>query len=427
MADTGDVIVKANLAIPQSAPLLANYMDFVWDCLNLQPGNPNYINTHGDGAVDSSFMFSWSDTPVTRVKVTFEKEAGVDNFIFDYPQLPHLAGLYGMYPPAQYKHVSALKVNKTSVTNMLISAQNREYLCYKFIVVIHQIGKLFTTSISARVEEFFQRYWDRFTLITLRHAIKVGAYDIAWHRDSAVFEFSQGYPEANLFGTHRRAGFITSGIYVNRPQGLPPDQAGVAFLKENKIHKIFPRGGTCVTFLDPSVFHRVIPLTNPGTAEMHGDDYVKRSAVFMEHFTSRERIALSGLDQPIFSKASIPAKFRNLNAVYQYLNGYFTNFAARAHVPLNALRNAIQQAPAHLINHAYHYQPEGYPAYVASITPGVVVPPADFFVYKIHGPASNQRGRLLDLHNLYTNLKKSFSGGHINSQNFVNYLNMNMT
>jgi hypothetical protein len=397
-------------------------MDFIWDCITLPPGHPNHINAT-EPSIDSILQFKWSDKPVQSVAIMFGSEP---YFLFNYQQEPHLAQLYSMYPPANYRHVSSIHYADTPVSRMLAGAQNRDYLCYKLIVVIHEVGKLFEMGLTPRETNFIYRYWNRYTYLTLRHAIKVGGYDIKWHRDSTVIKYSSGSKEGILFGTDRMAGFVTSGIYINRPQGLPSNEAGISFIKDNKIHSIFPQGGTVVTFLDTEVFHRVVPLAHAGTAEVR-NGYVKRSAAFMEHFTTKQIVEAQMEPSATFNKVSIPSQFRNIESVYRHLTNYFSSFRNRlpANLKNKNMNMAISTAPEHVISDAYHYMPEGYQAYVASITAAPLVPPADFFVYKVKGKASNMRGKLKNLHTLYQNLRRSFSGAHINSANFVKYLNTN--
>jgi len=241
-----------------------------------------------------------------------------------------------------------------------------------------------------------------------------------------VYEFDPQSRDGELFGTQRRAGFITSGIYVNRPQGLPPDVAGISFMQGPKIHTIYPQGGTVVTFLDPAVLHRVIAAGNTGTA-VTKRNFIQRSAIFTEFFTTRELVEqgaqlYGGVEHPIFSKVSTPAHFRSTKKVYKQLVKYWRGVSQQFGVPLNQIRNRIRTAPEAHINNLFAYQHPEFVNFVASLNPPVPIkPPANFFVSKVKGEAPNKRQKLLNLHNLYTNLATSFTGQRVNQPNYITY------
>ncbi|NBS67911.1 hypothetical protein EBT31_03225 [bacterium] len=411
MADSGAVIVKAGLDIPGSCPLLQNFLDFVWDQLNAQAGSQTYMNIPANAKyLDVSLDFQWSDTPVNTCRVMYTHTNGshlqYDLFLFPLhsPSL-NINNLAQTYPIANHCNISAIKVGSSPVMDMILSYQDHLYVAYKLNVVIHQAGALYMTSQRPREREFFQRYWCRYTNMTIRFGVRSG-YDIPWHKDSGEVQY-QGV-EGQMFGAEQKAGFITCGIYTNRPQGLPNDEGGISFTKDRGVFSLFPKGGTCVTFLDPEVFHRVIPVRGGGTAEKR-QEFVKRSAVFMEHFTNKQRVEQNlPMVQPIFAKPSLPYMIRNAQGAFKFLNKYFeTNFKRGLEEhgldPTN-IRGSILAAPDAVINKAYGYMPEGYPAYVQSIHQGYPLRPLpEFFIFKVRGTNGNsKRQRLLNLYNLYT-------------------------
>lgn len=422
--DMTDVIVKRGVGFAQHASLTHVFMNFIWDCLDAPPGNPHYLAVENTGAIDSEFLVQFSPVPVNEVQFLYRGQA----YTFNYPvNDPRLAPLQA-YPYAQNRYIRSICVNDKNTTDMLWNTQvmdpnrGRDYISYKYIVCLHEIKNIiFQRGLTQRETTFIDNYWDNFVVIGIRHAIQIGGYDIKWHRDSAVFQFPRGTPEGELFGTNRKAGFITCGVYVNRPHGLPGDVAGISFLQGQKQHTIFPQGGTIVTFIDPSVMHRVVPATSAGTAPIKRG-FVQRSAIFCEFFTTRERIEAHGVNHPIFTKPSAPAQFRSLKKVYKQLHKYFRGASATFGVPLNRMRNSIQSATNAQINNLYAYQHPEYAAYLAQFFPGrPVQPPAKFFVYKIKGEAQNKKQQLLNLHNLYKNLAPSFTGQRVNQPNYVTY------
>jgi hypothetical protein len=427
-----DVIVKRGLGISQHAPLIHNFMDFIWQMLDAPVGDPHYLAVDNLAAVDSQFLVQFSPVPVNEVQIIYRGQM----YTFDYPTNdPRLAPL-AAHPYAQNRFIRSFMILNEPTTDMLWNTQGldpargQNYIFYKYIVCLHDVKNLiFQRGLTPREQDFMGRYWDNFVAVGFRHAIRIGGYDIKWHRDSSVFQFGQGTPEGEIFGTDRKAGFITCGLYVNRPQGLPGDVAGISFLQGHKQHTIFPQGGTCVTFLDPSVMHRVVPATSAGTAPTkRATDtrlgFVQRSAIFCEFFTTRERVESQMIEHPIMTKPSAPSKFRSLKQVYKQLNHYFRGASAQFGVPLNQMRNRIANAPNAHINNLYAYQHPQYAAYLERNFPGQPVqPPANFFLYKIKGEAQNRRQKLRNLHNLYTNLASSFTVQRVNQPNYVSYHN----
>ena len=421
-----DVIVKRGVGIAQNAPLTDMFMNFIWQCLDAPPGNPHYLPVENKNAVDSEFMVQFSPVPVNDVQILYRGQMYTFNYPTNDPRMTPLQA----YHYIRYRNIRSISILPNMTTDMLWRTQaldpnrGQNYLFYKFIVCLHEINSLiFERGLTERENTFISNYWDNFVAVTMRHAVKIGGYDIKWHRDSTVIQFGQGTQEGEIFGTNRKAGFITSGVYVNRPHGLPGDVAGISFLQGHKQHTIFPQGGTIVTFIDPSVMHRVVPATSAGTAPTKRG-FVQRSAIFNEYFTTRERVEDQMEEHPIFTKASVPAQFRNLKKVYTQLNKYFRSASANFGVPLNQMRNRIQNASNAHINNLYAYQHPEYAAYLATNFPGQAFkPPANFFVYKIKGEAQNKRQKLLNLHNLYKNLAPSFIVQRVNQPNYVRYIN----
>jgi hypothetical protein len=427
-----DVIVKRGLGIAQHAPLVDNFMDFIWQMLDAPPGNPHYLAVNNRGAVDSQFLVQFSPVPVNEVQIIYRGQMYTFNYPTNDPRMAPLAA----YPYAQNCYIRSFMILNELTTDMLWITQGldpnrgQNYIFYKYIVCLHQVRNIILQrGITPRERDFMNRYWDNFVAVGFRHAIEVGGYDIKWHRDSTVYQFGQGTQEGEIFGTGRKAGFITCGLYVNRPQGLPGNVAGISFLQGHKQHTIFPQGGTCVTFLDPSVMHRVVAATSAGTAPTKrvtdtSAGFVQRSAIFCEFFTTRERIETQMVEHPIMTKPSVPAKFRNVKKVYEQLNHYFRGASAQFGVPLNQMRNRIANAPNAHINNLYAYQHPQYALYLQQFFPGQAIqPPANFFVYKIKGESQNRRQKLLNLHNLYTNLAPSFIVQRVNQPNYISYYN----
>jgi len=415
--DSGEVIVKAGLNVPASCPLLIQFTDFVWQHLDKTVGDPNYMNIHPDAKyLDVSMEFKWSDTPVNVVLVIFTNN-GVETpfelnlFPFHPPEID-ANQLTTNYPITQNRNISAIKVQGSPVMDMILSYQNWLYVAYKINVILHQIGALYTSAQRPREVQFLQRYWDRYCNANIRFAVRSG-YDIPWHRDSGEARFFAG-PESVMFGNQRHAGFITGAIYVNRPQGLPNDQGGISFMKDGGVFSLFPRGGTCVTFLDPEIFHKVIPVRDGGAAEKKRD-FVKRSSIFMEFYTDRAHVEQNMPIQPIFNRPSLPSMFRNANASYKFLKEYFEkNFSnglrARG-LNTNNVRQSIATAPNAVINEAYAYMPNTYPAFASNVHPGAPLKPLpDFFVFKVRGSNNlSKRQKLLNLYNLYINTLSNFN------------------
>lgn len=421
-----DVVVKRGVGITQRAPLTHQFMDYIWRMLDAPPGDPHYLAVDNERVVDSQFLVQYSPVPVNEVQIIYRGQM----YTFNYPVGDPRLGPLAAYPYADYRHIRSFSILNELSTDMLWRTQaldpnrGQDYLFYKFIVCLHEVNNLiFQRGLTPREQDFMSRYWDNFVVVGFRHAIKVGGYDIKWHRDSAVFQFGQGTQEGEIFGTDRKAGFITCGVYVNRPHGLPGNVAGISFLQGPKQHTIFPPGGTIVTFLDPAVMHRVIPVADSGTAPLKRG-FIQRSAIFNEYFTTREKIEAQMEENPIFNKISAPAKFRSLKQVYKQLNKYFRGASATFAVPMNQMRNRIGTATNAQIDNLYAYRHPEYARYMRNTFPGQPVEaPANFFIYKIRGEAQNRRQKLLNLHTLYTNLHQSFGVQRVNQPNYVSYYN----
>lgn len=416
---SGEVIVKAGLNIQGTCPLLQNFLDFVWDNLDNPANNPVYMNIPelGPPYLDVMTEFKWSYAKVNSIRMLFIREG--NEVAFELPLFPfHPVEIENNhmvinYPIEANRNISAIKISGSPVMDMLLKIQDPAYVAYKMNVLIHQVGAAFMQAQRDREKAFLHRYWDGYANMNIRFGVRSG-YDIPWHRDSGEVLFTGGTNEGMMFGTQRHAGFITGAMYTNRPAGLPNTQGGISFMKDGGVFTLFPKGGTCVTFLDPEIFHSVIPVTDGGTAE-HKRGFIKRSSVFMEFYTDRPHVEQNAPVQPIFNRPSLPSMFRNAKKTFQFLKQYFDkNFSngLREH-GLNAdnIRQSIISAPEAVINRAYAYMPATYPAYVQSIHPGAAPKPLpEFFVFKVRGSNHlNKRQKLLNLYELYTHILSNFN------------------
>jgi hypothetical protein len=119
---------------------------------------------------------------------------------------------------------------------------------------------------------------------------------------------------------------------------------------------------------------------------------------------------------------------RNAQGAFKFLNKYFeTNFkrGLEEHgLDPTDIRGSILAAPDAVINQAYGYMPEGYPAYVQSIQQGYPLRPLpEFFIFKVRGTNGNsKRQRLLNLYDLYRNTLSNLNTGPRMNNNYLRFM-----
>lgn len=424
-----DVVVKRNVTVPH---LLKRMIEYAWELIDEKVLLPmphedsrrkflRDVANESKPYLDSEFMFQVSPTPPVD---------GVDASIGDvqhrlkHPTKDELWFANPNQLNSKPFYIRAMWF-KGPYMDMLIRTQDINYLVKKLIIVAHQIIDMHRRGLSNRELAFIDTYWDGFVRGTVRHCIRHGSYDIPWHRDSDVYTFQNGSLEAQMFGSVERRGFITSGLYVHRPNGIRG--AGISFRKGNNEVTLFPKGGTVVTFLDQNVFHKVVPVTCFTRLDVDARmGFIQRSTMFVSLTTNSEKlenISRNGLLNAVFHKAGLKAAFRDAMQVHSFLEDYFRQLENEVQNP--NIDNFLRLANGGEINRAYNFKPNSYTTfatpYLAQM--GITEPPpvADFFVYKIAKGNSNENARkkLQGLRNLYTELERSFGNVDSNDSSFV--------
>lgn len=276
--------------------------------------------------------------------------------------------------------------------------------------------------------------------MTIRHGVKPrltvrgnNEYKIPWHRNS------------NVLGDDKA--FLTSGLYIHRPAYITPDSGGISFAKGAKQVRVFPEEGTVVTFFDQHVIHKVIPArinetnTNAQRNVRNHAGFVRRTAVFISWFTTSSLISrASGINSVRFRKIGIKLTFRNLKELYKLLKKYFDYIHSMQqkyykNYNFTSLEELLVKANQRFITGIYsrHEFNQGDYSNIVALsgknrtTTTESIP--NLVLYKMvnnGGVARGNRGKLLDLLNVYQNLESSFGRGRggrnqlsIHSANFV--------
>lgn len=283
--------------------------------------------------------------------------------------------------------------------------------------------------------QFIRTFWSGTIAASIRHGVKArlsgvaatgDPYKIPWHRNSN-YNVSTG-----------EKGFLTTGLYIHRPNYVLANSGGISFAKGSKEARIYPKPGTVVTFFDQQVIHKVIPVRLDQTRANASNNYnkqlgfIQRTAVFMAWFTTPALLSMAaGPNYNRFKKAGIRVPFRDLKQLYIILGRYFDYIKRKKnqHLPghpnISNYNSLFRNAPNNFIKGIYMAENANANDTAAfqklySLSgggvPGRPLTVANLVLYKmVEGPGNNApRRRLQDLYNVYKNLKQSFGGGVAN-------------